>query len=254
MARDTEIIYGIHAVRHALQQRPEAILELWVQEGRARGHEPDQIVRLSEQADLNIQYVPKSTLERLTDNAVHQGVVARIRSDNPGLPIDLEGVLAATEGRPRLFLVLDGVQDPHNLGACLRTANAAGVDAVILPKDRAVAVTPVVRKVASGATETTPVITVTNISRTLSTLQQAGVWVVGADGNADKSIYDLDLDMSLALVLGAEGEGLRTNTRNHCDYLASLPMLGTVESLNVSVATGICLFEAVRQRKFRSRK
>jgi len=254
MAGKSEIIYGIHAVRHALQQRPESILEIWLQDGKHGGHEIEQIIRLSGNVPLNIQYVPRSTLERLAGNSVHQGVVVRCRGENAGLPTDLAAVLALTEERPRFFLVLDGIQDPHNLGACLRTANAAGVDAVILPKDRAVAITPVVRKVASGAAETTPVITVTNISRSLRELQDAGVWIVGTDDQAEKSIYDLDLSMSLALVLGAEGQGLRSNTQNHCDYLVNLPMQGTVESLNVSVAAGICLYEVVRQRKFRSGK
>ncbi len=250
MARESEIIYGIHAVRHALQNRPESILEIWLQDGKNTGHEISQITRLIDQVALNSNYVPRATLDRLTGNAVHQGVAVRCRTGHTEMPTDLNDVLSMTSESPRLLLVLDGVQDPHNLGACLRTANAAGVDAVILPKDRAVAITPVVRKVACGAAETTPVITVTNISRTLRELQQAGIWVVGTDDKAEKNIYDLDLKMSVAIVLGAEGEGMRSNTRNHCDYLVSLPMQGTVESLNVSVAAGICLYEAVRQRKF----
>lgn len=253
MARETEIIYGIHAVRHALQQRPESVLELWVLEGRGT-HESVQIAQLAARAGVNVQQASKSTLERLVSGAVHQGVAARIRGGNNRSPADLDTILAATEDQQRLFLVLDGVQDPHNLGACLRTANAAGVDAVILPKDRAAAITPVVRKVASGAAEVTPVITVTNISRTLARLQEANVWIIGADGSAQHSLYDLDLNISLAIVLGAEGEGLRQNTRNHCDFLAGVPMLGTVESLNVSVATGIFLYETVRQRNSRSKK
>lgn len=175
MARQSEIIYGMHAVRHALQQRPESILELWIQDAKTGGRELDQIIKMAEDFSLHLAYVPRSTLDKLTDNAVHQGVAIRCRNDGAGLPEDLPAVLAMTEDRPRLFLVLDGVQDPHNLGACLRTANAAAVDAVILPKDRAVAITPVVRKVASGAAEKTPVITVTNISRTLRDLQEAGV-------------------------------------------------------------------------------
>ncbi len=233
-----------------MQNRPESILEIWIQEGKHGGHEISQIVRLIDQVALNSNHVPRATLDRLTGNAVHQGVALRCRTGMTDLPTDLDSLLSMTEGRPRLLLVLDGVQDPHNLGACLRTANAAGVDAVILPRDRAVAITPVVRKVASGAAETTPVITVTNISRTLRELQQAGVWIVGTDDKADKTIYALDLCMSVAIVLGAEGEGMRSNTRNHCDYLVSLPMQGSVESLNVSVAAGVCLYEAVRQRKF----
>jgi 23S rRNA (guanosine2251-2'-O)-methyltransferase len=157
--------------------------------------------------------------------------------------------LLANPAPDMLLLVLDGVQDPHNLGACLRTANAAGVNAVILPRDRAVAVTPAVRKVAAGAAEITPVITVTNLARSLRELREAGVWTVGTDDKADQSLYDINLKMPLAMVLGAEGEGLRENTRKHCDFLVSLPMRGIVESLNVSVATGVCLYEVLRQRK-----
>ena len=254
MAKDTEIIYGTHAVRHALQQRSDSILELWVQDGRQSGRELNQIISLAEQQFLHLVKVPKSTLDRVTANAVHQGVAIRLRTENIDLPADIDSVLEATTDRPRLFLVLDGIQDPHNLGACLRTANAAGVDAVILPKDRAVAITPVVRKVASGAAESTPVITVTNISRTLRDLQAAGVWIVGTEDKADKTLYELDLSISIAFVLGAEGEGIRSNTRNHCDFLVKLPMQGTVESLNVSVATGICLYETVRQRRSWSTK
>ena len=155
---------------------------------------------------------------------------------------------ASDKQRPLLFLVLDGVTDPHNLGACLRSGNAAGVDAVIIPQDKAVGLTAVVRKVASGAAETTPLVVVKNLARCIGSLQQQGVWVMGAAGETDSSLYDLDLTGHLALVMGSEGSGLRRLTRERCDQLFAIPMLGTVESLNVSVASGICLFEANRQR------
>jgi len=153
------------------------------------------------------------------------------------------------QGNKALFLVLDGVTDPHNLGACLRSADGAGVHAVIVPKDNSVGLTPVVQKVACGAAESMPLVMVTNLTRTLEKLQQAGAWVVGAAGEADQFIYDLDLTGPLVLVMGAEGKGIRQLTRKQCDYLAKLPMAGEVSSLNVSVATGVCLFEVVRQRR-----
>jgi 23S rRNA (guanosine2251-2'-O)-methyltransferase len=164
---------------------------------------------------------------------------------------ELDDILDRNKDTLPLFLVLDGIQDPQNLGACIRTANAAGVDAVIIPRDKSVAVTSTVRKVASGGVENTPVITVTNLARAINRLQTAGIWIVGTDNNADKTLYELDLAIPLAIVMGAEGKGLRRNTREHCDYLASLPMHGMVESLNVSVAAGVCLYETLRQRGLR---
>ena len=176
----------------------------------------------------------------------HQGVVAKV-SAALALPHTLDGVLEGLS-EPALLLVLDGVQDPHNLGACLRVADAMGAHAVIAPKDRAAGLNPTVRKVASGAAETVPFITVTNLARTLRELQELGIWVVGTAGEAENDLFGMKLDGPLALVLGAEGEGLRRLTRENCDQLARIPMFGTVESLNVSVAAGICLFEARRQR------
>jgi len=249
----TDIIYGLHAVRHALQHSPQAVLEIWVQDNRQTAKD---IIRLLETAAgaASVQAVPRQTLDRLTEYGRHQGIAVRMRRGRLTAQ-DLDSLLlnvAATE--LPLYLALDGIQDPHNLGACLRTADAAGVTAVILPKDRAVGMTPTVAKVASGAMESVPIVQVANLARALRQLKDAGVWIVGASGDAADSIYQTDLNRPLALVLGAEGKGLRENTRNHCDLLARIPMAGTVASLNVSVAAAVCLYEAVRQRKFVKRE
>ncbi len=179
----------------------------------------------------------------------HQGVVAHLKSERHYTEVDLDDLLKKTD-KPALILILDGVQDPHNLGACLRTADAAGVDALIIPKDRSSPLTPTARKVACGAAETIPVITVSNLARTLDHLKEQGVWLIGAAADASDTVYDIDLTGPVGIVLGAEGHGLRRLTQERCDYLAHVPMTGSVESLNVSVATGIFLFEAVRQRRF----
>jgi 23S rRNA (guanosine2251-2'-O)-methyltransferase len=250
MAQEIEIIYGLHAVKHALTQHPETVLEVQVLEGRRPGGRLAQILRLAQQHGISVTRQPGRTLDRLTDGAVHQGLLARCRPHAEPVPAaNLDQILAGIDRRPALLLVLDGIQDPHNLGACLRTANAAGVDAVIIPRDRAAPVNATVRKVASGAAEATPVVSVTNIARCLRQLKQAGVWILGTGDEAGSRLYDLDLSVPLALVMGAEGAGLRANTRKHCDFLAYLPMLGTVESLNVAVAAGVCLYEVVRQRQ-----
>jgi 23S rRNA (guanosine2251-2'-O)-methyltransferase len=249
MSKQTEIVFGMHAVRHALSLHPESVLELWVQQGRKPAGALAEILDLAQRHGIAVTWQPRETLDRKAAGAVHQGVLLTRRSGAVPQTADLETVLAGTAGKQALFLILEGIQDPHNLGACLRTADAAGVDAVILPRDRAAPVTATVRKVASGAAEHTPVITVPNVARALRTLKQAGVWIVGTADNADRSLYDLDLTVPVAVVMGTEGTGLRHNTLKHCDFLASLPMQGTVESLNVAVAAGICLYEALRQRR-----
>jgi len=191
----------------------------------------------------------RQRLDGMAPEGRHQGVVAKVAAAL-ALPHTLDGVLEGLS-EPALLLVLDGVQDPHNLGACLRVADAMGAHAVIAPKDRAAGLNPTVRKVASGAAETIPFITVTNLARTLRELQDLGIWVVGTAGESENDLFGMKLDGPLALVLGAEGEGLRRLTRENCDQLARIPMFGTVESLNVSVAAGMCLFEARRQRHTR---
>ncbi len=247
MSRQSEIVFGIHAVRHALEQHPETVLEIRTQEGKKIAGGLAAIMRLAEQHSLKVQRQPREVLDVYTDHAAHQGVVLT-RLAPAAMVADLDTIVAETGQRPALLLMLEGIQDPHNLGACLRTANAAGVDAVIIPRDRAAAVNATVRKVASGAAEKTPVIAVTNIARCLRDLKQAGLWVVGTDDQAESTLYDTDLTLPVVIVMGAEGAGLRRNTREQCDFLMSLPMLGSVESLNVSVAAGICLYEVIRQR------
>lgn len=245
---DATLIYGLHAVKAALEAGTD-LKELWV---LGKRHDPrlGEIIALAERRGLTPQRAERDTLERLVGTSAHQGVVARLARVVGPAQVDLEQ-LVDTHGDRLLLLVLDGVQDPHNLGACLRTANAAGCHAVIVPRDRAVGLTPVVRKVASGAAEVTPLIQVTNLARTLRQLQELAVRIVGTDDEGATDLFATDLRGALALVMGAEGEGMRRLTREHCDALVRLPMAGSVSSLNVSVATGVCLYEAVRQRRGR---
>ncbi len=252
MSKQSEITCGIHAVRHALKNAAANVLEMWVLENKRPAKGISEILELAKNAHVTVQFVANKTLDKLTHQANqqvnHQGVVIRRKVTATDSKIDLASVLEMDDGGKALFLVLDGVQDPHNLGACLRTADAVGVRAVILPKDRAVGLNETVRKVACGAAENTPVIHVTNLSRALREMQDAGIWVIGTADEAENTIYEEDLTSSIALVMGSEGQGLRQNTRKHCDKLVNIPMAGVVESLNVSVAAGVCLYEAGRQR------
>jgi len=242
-----ELVCGVHAVVSALQHDPASILEIWVDRQR-NDKRLQQLLESAEQQGVTVQSANRKRLDGMSQGVRHQGVVARCRQRSSAQDeAALKAMVTAAETLPFL-LVLDGVQDPHNLGACLRSADAAGVQAVIAPRDRAVGLTPVVRKVASGAAESLPFIQVTNLSRTLRWLQEQGVWVVGAAGETDAELYSSDLRGPLAIVMGAEEKGLRRLTREVCDQLVSIPMAGSVESLNVSVATGIMLFEARRQR------
>ena len=245
-----ELIYGWHAVLAVLERSPERVLQVWLDEKRS-GPKPEAVLKAAHAGQVKLQRAGRVLLEELVGEANHQGVVARCRASTPIHGADLSGFLAGLT-QPAFLLILDGVQDPHNLGACLRTADAAGVHALILPRDNAVSVTPTVRKVASGAAETVPVFQVTNLARTLDQLKADGIWLVGAAGDAQGSLYETDLRGPLALILGAEGKGLRRLTQERCDFLVHIPMVGSVSSLNVSVAAGVCLFEAVRQRRGRS--
>ena len=245
-ATGSRLIYGFHAVLAKLRQDPEAVLELYVdaqrQDARAR-----DLLHLATQRHLRVVPAEGERLDRMVGTRRHQGVVARVDARRKELKLaDLLETLAADD--PALILVLDGIQDPHNLGACLRVADAAGAHAVVAPKDRAVGLNATAVKVASGAADTVPYITVTNLARSLREMREAGVWTLGAAGEAGKSLYAIDQKGPVAWVLGSEGEGLRRLTRETCDELAHIPMFGTVESLNVSVASGICLFETRRQR------
>jgi 23S rRNA (guanosine2251-2'-O)-methyltransferase len=240
------VAYGIHAVRVLLTRQPQRVRRVLLAGERDAGRLAE-IRALAQSAGVQVGAADDAMLDKLAEGGRHQGAVAEIlpRASDP--ETQLEEALESAAGAP-LLLVLDGVQDPHNLGACLRSADAAGVAAVIVPRDRAAGMTPVVRKVAAGAAETVPLVAVVNLARTLRQLKERGIWLVGTDDTADKALYEADLKGPLALVMGSEGEGLRRLTRECCDLLVSIPMAGAVESLNVSVATGVVLFEAVRQR------
>jgi 23S rRNA (guanosine2251-2'-O)-methyltransferase len=241
-----ESVYGMHAVRALLERRAAAVRRVIVQAGR-NDRRVQQLADHARSLGMLVETRPAPELDSLAGGGVHQGVVARVA---PAAPLAEEDLLVRLgEGtRAPLVLVLDGVQDPHNLGACLRTADGAGADAVVVPRDRAVGLTPVVRKVAAGAAETVAFSQVTNLARFLRALKEQGLWVVGTDGAAETLHYAADLKGPLALVLGAEGSGMRRLTREHCDLIVCLPMRGAVESLNVSVAAGVVLYEALRQR------
>jgi 23S rRNA (guanosine2251-2'-O)-methyltransferase len=241
----TEVIYGLHAVRALLTRHPERVARVFLQQGRHDAR-ADEIERLARAAGREVSRVDARQLQARLGEAVHQGIVAEVAPLAAWSEEQLlEAVAASTQP---LLLALDGVQDPHNLGACLRTADACGVLAVIVPRDRAAPLNATARKVAAGAAESTPVATVTNLARTLGLLKGAGLWIVGADAKATQPAHEIDLTGPRVLVMGAEGAGLRQLTRRHCDWLARLPNLGTVQSLNVSVATGMLLYEALRQR------
>lgn len=240
-----ELVWGLHAVREALARAPERVLELWVLGGRADDRMAE-VVALAREQGIACQEVRRDTLDGMAEGGAHQGVVARLAPAAPLDENDLEALLDRVEGPP-LLLVLDGVQDPQNLGACLRTADAAGAHAVVIPRDRAVGLTPAARKAAAGAAETVPLVRVVNLARCLRSLKDRGIWLVGAEAGAP-SAFAADLAGPLALVLGGEGGGLRRLTRETCDLLVSLPMKGSVASLNVSVAAGALLYLALSKR------
>ena len=240
----TKLIYGFHAVSAKLRHAPESVLEIYLS-GDRKDARVKKFIAQAEAAGARILQSEGDKLDGMVGTRRHQGVVAKV--DATRREIKLADVLDSLDENA-LILVLDGVQDPHNLGACLRVADAAGAHAVVAPKDRAVGLNATAIKVASGAADTVPYITVTNLARALREMQDAGVWVIGAAGEAEKTLHDIDQKVPVAWVLGAEGDGLRRLTRDTCDELARIPMHGSVESLNVSVASGICLFEARRQR------
>ena len=244
MSREPRVVYGFHAVLARLRADPASVVEIFLDENRqdARGRD---LAVAAERAGVRLMRVPTKRLDGFYGGGRHQGVVARVEVKS--LSHSLDEILERAE-KP-LLLMLDGVTDPHNLGACLRVANAAGAHAVVAPKDRACGITPAVSKVASGAAESTPYLMVTNLARTIVEVKERNIWVVGADERAEKSLYEADLPDAIAWVLGAEGEGMRRLTRESCDLLVRIPMKGEVESLNVSVSAGICLFESLRRRR-----
>lgn len=245
--KKTLLISGLHSVRTALQHGAASVLEIWVEERRS-DRRMREILSLAADRGVSVQQMSRHKMDALIPGISHQGVVARTRAPAAKGEDALREVLERLE-QPPLLLILDSVQDPHNLGACLRTADAAGVDAVIAPKDRSTGLTPTACKVASGAAESVPFVQVTNLARTLRWLREdRGVWLIGTADDAESGIFATDLSGPVGIIMGGEERGLRRLTRDGCDLLVHLPMLGSVESLNVSVAAGICLYEAVRQR------
>ena len=241
-----QYVYGVHAVAALLANRHRSTKRLYINQDRIDKRLQD-LLNIAEQKRVPVETLSLQKMNQRFADFVHQGIVASAEPLPDYIESDLEGLLASSK-KPCLILILDGVTDPHNLGACLRSADAAGVDFVIIPKDKNASVTPVVSKVASGAAESVPLVRVTNLARAMENIKQQGVWIYGAAGESGVSIYNLDCKTSIALVMGSEDKGMRHLTRELCDGLFALPMLGTVTSLNVSVATGICLYEVVRQR------
>jgi len=241
---ELRLVHGFHAVTSRLRQRAEAVHELYV-DGARHDRRVKDLLALAESRGVRVMLVDAKRLDGMTGQARHQGVAARVEAAS--MPTHIEDVLDEL-AEPPLLLILDSVTDPHNLGACLRVADGMGVHAVIAPKDHAVGLNATVAKVASGAAETVPYIMVTNLARTMRELKERNVWLIGADERATQDLYTVKLQGPLAWVLGAEGEGMRRLTRETCDELARIPMLGSVESLNVSVSAGICLAESRRQR------
>ena len=251
----SDAVFGYHAVESLIRREPGRVAALHVQAGR-QDKRMQAILTLARNQGVSISQAEKSELDGRVSGR-HQGVVALLHAgattDAIGMMAEGELIDRLTQSAEVLLLILDGVTDPHNLGACLRSADAAGVTAVVFPKDKSADVNDVARKVASGAAEAVPWVRVTNLARTIDSLQQAGVWVIGTDCDAETTLYDQDLTGPCALVLGSEGSGMRRLTRERCDFVVRLPMSGSVSSLNVSVAAGVCLFEAVRQRAQRTK-
>lgn len=245
MSSNTRLIHGFHPIMARLRHDPDSVKEIYLDANRQDRRVKD-LLRLTEQVGARVVQVEHARIEGMAPNARHQGVVARV--DSRQKAIHLDDVLDTLE-EPPFLLVLDGITDPRNLGACLRVADAAGVHAVIAPKDRAVGLTDVAMKAASGAAETVPYIMVTNLARTLRELKERDIWVIGTAGEASEDLYTASWPVATAWVMGAEGDGMRRLTRETCNALVHIPMGGSVDSLNVSVAAGVCLFEAVRRRR-----
>ncbi|WP_146910240.1 23S rRNA (guanosine(2251)-2'-O)-methyltransferase RlmB [Arenimonas daejeonensis] len=246
MSKKDNWIAGINAVASALEHDLEHVREVLMEAG-AKNPRLTEIEETARRRDVSVRRIPLQSLEGIAGGLRHQGVIARYEAAKPTDEKELPGLVEAAGGKA-LVLVLDGVQDPHNLGACLRSAAAAGVTAVVIPKDKAAPINATVRKTSAGAADRIPVVSVTNLARTLRALQELGVWIYGLDGSATQAIHGIDFTGNVALVMGGEGEGMRRLTREHCDGLVQIPMPGEMESLNVSVATGVALFEVVRQR------
>ena len=240
------LIFGIHAVEAVINRQPERFIEVYALKGR-QDERLGQIVKVARKQGISVQFMARNALDNKAGDNHHQGIIARV---HPPKQLDESDLAEIIENAQQPFLlILDGVTDPHNLGAVMRSADAAGVDAIIAPKDNASKITPTVQKVACGAAETVPFISVTNLARTMRFIQEQGIWISGTAGETEQTLYDTKFSGPVAIAMGAEGSGLRRLTREHCDELVKIPMVGSVSSLNVSVATGICLFEVLRQRQ-----
>ncbi len=244
----TKVLFGFHAVSVRIKAAPDTVEEVYFDASR-RDARMRQFIQRAKEAGIRLIEADGLRLSKLAGSHGHQGVAARVKPQAQARSLDDVLDQAEGAGQAPLVLVLDGVTDPHNLGACLRVADGAGVHAVVAPKDHAAGINATVAKVACGAAETVPYLMVTNLARTLRELKERNVWIIGTSDDASKTIYDVDLNGPVALVLGAEGDGMRQLTRKTCDELVSIPMMGAVESLNVSVASGVCLYEALRQRR-----
>ena len=247
--KKTEIIFGLHTVDVFIKKSSEKIKQLYVQDNHNEKR-LEKIIANAKSHGVPLIYQSRHILDEKTHSANHQGLVAEIIQQTKSSDSELDELIKSKKDH-RLFLILDGIQDPQNLGACMRTAHCMGVTAIIAPKDKSAPLNATVRKVASGAAELIPYYSVTNLARTLKKMQDNGIWLVGADGAAKQTINEIDLGGSIGLVMGAEGHGIRRLTREHCDFLARIPMAGEIGSYNVSVATGICLYEIIRQRSLR---
>ena len=250
MRKKVEKIFGIHPVLEFIKASPDKVINIWIQDSL----KSKSILLISDMAKsigLSIQQSKKENLDKITNKQNHQGVVLEIVKSNDIGTKSFEEILKSNNKSNPIYLILDSVQDPHNLGACIRTAAASGVSAIIIPKDRAVGINETVRKVACGAVENINIFTVVNLVRAIKKIKEMGVWVIGAARDTEESIYDFDLKIPIAIVMGGEKKGIRSQVRKECDFVGSLPMKEKIESLNVSVATGIVLYEAVRQRKYK---
>ena len=250
MRKKVEKIFGIHPVLEFIKASPDKVINIWIQDSL----KSKSILLISDMAKsigLSIQQSKKENLDKITNKQNHQGVVLEIVKSNDIGTKSFEEILKSNNKSNPIYLILDSVQDPHNLGACIRTAAASGVSAIIIPKDRAVGINETVRKVACGAVENINIFTVVNLVRAIKKIKEVGVWVIGAARDTEESIYDFDLKIPIAIVMGGEKKGIRSQVRKECDFVGSLPMKEKIESLNVSVATGIVLYEAVRQRKYK---
>ena len=248
-SRKVEIICGYHAVRQVLSRRPHDVLEVYVSAGRGRSAKLDDLLNSCKHNSIAVQPISRAKLDRLVGIVNHQGIAARCREASLQQRMTMDGLCAELPGHNSMILAFDRVMDPHNLGACIRTADAAGVDAVVLPKSHSAPLNTTVSKVASGAMESTKIVTVTNIARALRQLRDVGYRIIGTAGSAARTIYEIDIRFPVVLVMGSEERGMRRNTREHCDELISIPMYGSVESLNLSVAVGVSLYEIVRRRQ-----